>query len=153
MAELPTHALSLKGPWWFFMLCFPKEFRKRIENRPPGFSHKSFRGECWVHATKATRQEYINALVFARRQGVPMHELEAVPPFERMPVGGIVGRFTIVDMLPATPCAGLPGSWRMPDSIGFVVANATPVRFVECKGTLGFWRVPDAVLDQLRRAA
>lgn len=146
----PTRALSLTGPWWWFMLCLPPPFRKNIENRRPGFSHKSFRGPCWVHATRATRRQYDDAVSFALMQGVTAAALAELPSFDAMPVGGIVGRFTVVDMLPVA--GPLPDRWRMAGQVGFVVQDAEPVPFVPCKGALGFWRVPTPVLERLRVA-
>lgn len=150
MVALPTHALSLLQPWAYFMLSLPPEHLKRIENRKPGFSHKSFRGECWVHASKMTRSGFYQACSFALDQGVPR---ELLPTFTACRVGGIIGRWRIVDMLPPPDPEQLPDRWRMDGQIGFVVEDARPVPFVACKGALGFWRVPADVLEQLGKAA
>lgn len=151
---IPTRALSLTGPWWWFMLHLPPVWRKRVENRVPGLSHRSFRGACWVHAAKGmTRVAYGRAMLFARDEaGVPDEVLAHVPSFEELPRGGIVGRFDVTDCV--DPYRGVLAyelqRWHMRGSWAFVVEDAKPVDFVPCKGALGFWRVP---LDVLRKVA
>lgn len=142
-------ALSLRPPWWWLMIHLPPEHRKDIENRPPGFSHKSFRGEFLIHSSDMSRAEYDGARETARLLGVPTSLLETMPSFEDMPRRGIVGRARIVDLIP-------PGDsgrrWHFPESFGFVVTDARPLPFVACKGALGFWRVPADVLGALELA-
>jgi hypothetical protein len=155
---LPERALSLTGPWWWFMLHLPPEYRKTIENRSPGFSHKSFRGPCWVHATRELDRDYFDYVCsVAVLIGVPR---ELMPSFDGFPRGGIVGRCNVVRILPPpaedrvlTPASPMQDRWRMDGQWGFVVEDARPVPFVACRGYQGFWRVPSNVLEQIRRAA
>lgn len=147
-AKKEWRALSLTGPWWWFMLHLPPEYRKEIENRSPGFSHKSFRGDFLFHAAKGmTVQEYNSAMKLANSLGVPPSVLDTVPLFSDMPRGGIVGRGRVVDLVP-------PGEsgrrWHFADSFGFVVEDATPLPFVPCVGALGFWKVKPETLAELR---
>jgi len=147
MVELPERALSLTWPWSHFMLELPESIRKKIENRKPGFSHKSFRGECWVHATKPpSRKFFYDACSFAMDHGVPR---DLLPSFDTPLLGCIVGRWSVVDMLMAPTPAELPDRWRMVGQLGFVIENARPVAPVACRGALGFWRVPPDVLAKL----
>ena len=146
----PERALSLSWPWPHFMLALPEQYRKRIENRKPGFSHKSFRGECWVHVTPCkSRAAFADAVSFARLHGVPDEHLAGIER-EHPWVGHIVGAWEIVGMLPRPNLCELPDRWRMLDQVGFVVANERTVSPVRCKGALGFWRVPNDVLAKLR---
>lgn len=150
VADLPERALSLTWPWTHFMLALPPEHLKRIENRKPGFSHKSFRGECWVHVTPPkSRFQFDDALSFAARHGVPR---ELMPRYDAFPGRGIVGRWNVVGLLPRPMLCELPDRWRMIDQVGFVVEGATSVPFVPCNGALGFWRVKPETLALLDRA-
>jgi hypothetical protein len=152
---IPTRAISLTGPWWWFMLHLPPEWLKRVENRSPGFSHRAFRGACWVHAAKGlSRSDFGRAMLFARDDvGVPDAVLALIPSFEELPRGGIVGRFDVTDYVHANTAGAIAFElqrWRMRGQSVFVVEDAKPVDFVACKGALGFWRVP---LDILRKVA
>jgi hypothetical protein len=145
---LPERALSLTWPWPYFMLELPEPYRKKIENRKPGFSHKSFRGESWVHQTPCRSQRmFYSALEFAIGQGVPRELLPSMSQFRGV---GIVGRWKIVDLL--DPPVSLPDRWRMYGQFGFVVEDARPVPFAPCGGALGFWRVKPETLQLLARS-
>ncbi len=147
MTALPDRALSLSWPWPHFMLALPESIRKPIENRKPGFSHKSFRGESWVHVTPPKSQAAFSASChFALARGVPP---ELLAKFADFPGLGIMGRWTITGVLPVPAPSELPDGWRMVGQFAFTVADARLVPFVACKGALGFWRVPPAVLEQL----
>jgi hypothetical protein len=151
VSALPDRALMLTSPWWWFMLHLPAEIRKDLENRPTGFSHKSFRGPVWVHAGAASsmsRPYYDEAVHFATQRRVP---LELIPSFKwfQQSSGAIVGRFTITDMLRAPDLCRLPDGWRMAGCIAFVTTEPVVCTPVPCKGALGFWRVPPAALEQL----
>lgn len=157
-SELPKMALSLRQPWAFFMLDLPPEHRKCIENREWG---TTARGDIWVHASKGlTKIEFYEACEFALEAGVPR---DLLPSFDGLKRGGIVGRWTITDlMLPRglrrqgrdlVPHARKGDRWHMPEQFGIIVENARAVPFVECKGALGFWRVPPDVLARLAENA
>lgn len=45
-AYLPARALTLWQPWAWLVANGHKD----LENRPIGFSHKSIRGQFWIHA-------------------------------------------------------------------------------------------------------
>ncbi|HWA29059.1 MAG TPA: hypothetical protein VG734_25640 [Lacunisphaera sp.] len=140
------------------MLCLPPEHIKLIENRDWG---STVRGPVWVHASKGmTKRDYEDACDFAVGVGVP-HSL--LPPMASLPRGGIVGHFTITDLiLPGGKHIGKRGArredlqphpragdrWYM-GGFGYVTEGNRPVPFVPCKGALGFWRVPDEVVRTL----
>jgi hypothetical protein len=150
----PRMALSLRQPWAHFMLCLPPKHLKRIENREWNTSQ---RGDIWVHASKAmTKLEFYEACEFALEAGVPR---DLLPSFDGLPRGGIVGRWTITDVmrprglklvgreLVEHPRKGDP--WHMAECFGMIIENAHAVPFVPCNGALGFWVVPPHVLAQL----
>lgn len=149
--SLPTRALSLTWPWPHFMFSLPEELLKRIENRKPGFSHKSFRGDCWVHLTPCkTNAEFDWACGFARDHGVPE---ELMPTRRSEYEGHIIGRWSIVDLLAPPTASELPDRWRMYGQIGFVTENARLVKPARCRGALGFWNVSADVLAELAKVA
>jgi hypothetical protein len=151
MLPLPTRALSLTWPWPHFMFSLPEPLRKKIENRKPGFSHKSFRGDCWVQLTPCkTERDFDYACQFALWHGVPA---ELMPARRSGFEGHIIGRWSVVDLLPPPGPIELPDRWRMDGQFGFVVENARMVPPVKCKGALGFWSVPADVPAQLTAAA
>jgi hypothetical protein len=146
MVELPTQALSLRQPWAYFILHLPPEHRKCVENRKWGPS--SFRGPFWIHASKGmTKREFYEALEFAESAFVPG---SLMPSFDKLERGGIVGHASLTGYFP-------PGEqrdrWHMREQYGYLVADATPVKFVPCAGKLGFFPVEAALLEQLRRSA
>lgn len=164
---IPTRAISLTQPWCYFMLSLPPEHLKRIENRS---WNSAVRGPVWVHASKKmTRTDFRSACDFALRAGVPVSLLPSSSDSRLIPRGGIVGRFTITDViLPgglglrsrAVEIAGgmaplhprRSDRWYM-GQYGYVVENAMPVPFCACSGALGFWRVPHPVLRKLLEAS
>jgi hypothetical protein len=154
VTDLPQMALSLRQPWCVFMLDLPPEFRKTLENRD---WNTSFRGDVWVHSSKGvTKLEFYEACEFALNAGVPR---DLLPSFDGLKRGGIVGRWTIVDVMRPNGLkldgrklvdhARKGDRWHMPDQFGIIVENARAVPFVECRGALGFWRVPADVLANL----
>jgi hypothetical protein len=129
------------------MLELPEPYRKKIENRRLGFSHRSFRGRSWVHVTRPkSKGAFEEACAIARLHGVPR---ELLPSYLGFQQPGIVGHWNIVDLLPPPYLCHLPDRWRMVQQVGFVVEEAEPVPIVKCGGRLGFWRVPPEVLVQL----
>lgn len=147
---MTSPAISLTQPWAYFMTQLPPEHLKRIENR--GWNTK-VRGSVWVHASKKmTADDYHRACAFARSAGVP---ISLLPPVAALQRGGIVGLFSIVDVIRPggvydTGTAHPLGRdrWYMGE-YGFVVKDAEPVPFTPCAGALGFWRVPPGVLQAL----
>lgn len=148
-----VRALSLTQPWgWFVVQPFP--WGKSIENRKPGFSHKSFRGPFYVHAAdKCTPKDYDAACRWIETN-LGRDVAERVPLFTDLERGGIIGSARSVGIvkphsLPLLRTPGVDYRWHMPDQYGFELVDRKPLSFVECKGTLGFWRVSEDVQRSL----
>jgi len=143
-----THyrALSLTPPWPYAMVFWDKD----IENRPPGFSHKSFRGAFLIHQSGVkSRRAYDAAVKLATKLAAP--ELVAafpMPPYDEVRADGtgIVGMASITGMVQ-------PGEsgrrWHFDDSVGFILEGAKPLPLIPCKGALGFWEVPWKIAAQV----
>lgn len=129
-------ALSVRAPWWWFILHGGKD----IENRDWA---TRFRGPVLVHASKW----WNGSDVLGDLDGIRSDILEpgvGIPPrlSDLMPFGGcIVGRVEIVDCVRAHNSRWFFGDY------GFVLRN--PVAFenpIPFKGALGFFDVPDGIL-------
>lgn len=106
---------------------------KDIENR--GWSTK-VRGRILVHAGKT----YSLARYQDDRESLHDTCRIDLSRYEEIPRGGIVGTVDIVDCV-----AEHPSRWKSDGSWGFVLANATPLRFRPLRGAMGFFGVPDSV--------
>jgi hypothetical protein len=141
MTTLPKLALTLIQPWGWLVA----NGLKNIENRPAGFSYKSFRGEFWIHAgLKDDPAHFLAAVELAERFGIKIPSLVGSEHF-----GCIIGRATIYDIIPP----GHSGErWHFSAQWGFRIRDARSVKPVPCRGYQGFWTVPDGVLAQLARS-
>ena len=145
--ELPTRALTLYQPYAWLVA----HGHKPIENRPPGFVHKRFRGWFWIHAgAKPKLDQWLLAKAMCDQYGFT--GLPAFSDVHALPLGAIIGRARIVGIVAPHPKEPVP--WHLPDQYGFIVVDATPLkRPVECRGYQAFWHVPTAVLAALKEAA
>lgn len=127
-------ALSILQPYAWLIVHGHKD----IENRSWSTAR---RGEFLVHAGKSySRDTHADA---ARHLRTHLH-IE-LPPFEQMPLGGIVGQASIVDCVREHD-----SGWKSDDSWGFVLRDGKPLPFTPWRGQLGWFEVPD---DQLRAEA
>ena len=142
-AERPTRALTLWQPWAW--LC--AHGHKTIENRPPGFSHKNFRGWFWIHAgRKARLTEWMLCQEMCRQNGFTA--LPAFSDVQAYPLGAIVGKARVTGII--GPTATLSESWHLNGQYGLVLESAVALeRPVECRGFQSFWHVPTEVLAEL----
>lgn len=131
-AVIPKFALSIRQPWAWAIINAGKD----IENRD---WPTRFRGPVAIHAAKGmTKAEFEGFIDLARvylREG---HWKEGawVPFPEDLQKGGIVGVAEIVDCVEASESPWFFGRY------GFVLRNASAVKFIPVKGALGFfdWR-------------
>lgn len=132
-------ALSVRAPWWWFILHGGKD----IENRD---WRTNFRGRVLIHAGKWWNSEEVKddaetAVMLAPLRATPGPEIT----FERMrKFGGcIVGSVEIADCVEDSVSPWFFGRF------GFVLRNVIalpePIPF---KGALGFFDVPDHLLRQ-----
>jgi len=142
-------ALSLTQPWAWLVVSRPGDHWKNIENRKKGFSHKSFRGDFFVHAAKkCTRQDYADCIDWcSARFGFDFHK--EVPGRLSLEKGCIIGIANIYDVVPPTSTPDDPPSWHMEDQYGFLLRDRAEVPFVGCLGMLGFWRVRPGIKESL----
>ena len=113
---------------------------KDIENR---MWSTGFRGRILIHAGKAyTRARHaVDVEDFAETHGI------ALPAFDDMPLGGIVGSATIVDCVREHP-----SRWKVLDSWGFVLKDPRVRPFVPLRGQLGIFNVPADAIGGATRA-
>jgi hypothetical protein len=139
-------ALSLQNPWpWLITHGY-----KRIENRS---WNTTFRGEFLIHASKTWDVDCVmtGGGLFAPRYNFIefIAKTDAYIPFvqecslEELPLGGIVGIATLVDVVTESSDPWFFGEY------GFCLENARPLPFTPCKGALNFWNVPPDVLQSL----
>ena len=141
-------ALTLRQPW-AWMVVFGG---KRIENR---VWNTHLRGEFLIHAGLGmTLQEYNNAMDFAfgvfmdeRTFYLPDSETPfgqcqtPFPAFNDLQRGGIIGKATLVDVLPRLPMGnrGWNHDWRMEGQYGYVLKDVQALPFQKCSGARKFW--------------
>lgn len=153
---LPTRALTLSQPWAWLVA----NGHKNVENRPRGFSHKSFRGDFWIHAGAVDDVEQFLA---ASELCLNLTGRDPIPDARKLAYGAIIGRATITGIIPPRTSTNLevwdanferrPVPWHFPDQYGFKVENAVALaKPVPCRGFQGFWTVPPTVLERLREA-
>lgn len=121
-------ALTIRQPWAYFIVHGGKD----VENRS---WHTKFRGRFLVHAAKGmTRPEYNQATWLAGPLGV------AIPPFEDLQRGGIIGSVELVDSLDSSV-----SPWYMGQK-AFVLRDAKPLPFTPYKGQLNFFEIDTKAL-------
>lgn len=129
----PQFALSLRNPWWWFIL----HGGKNIENRD---WRTHYRGLIWIHASQWYRagfaqSDFLYAKQIARRSG---HQIPAALSAQelRQYSGAIVGCVTIVDCVERSRSRWFNGPY------GFVLVNPKPLRVpILCKGARGLFDV------------
>lgn len=127
-------ALSIRQPWAHMIIHGGKD----IENRT---WKTKLRGRFLVHASKGmTKQEYQFVVEYCARR-----ELPSPPPYDQLKRGGVIGTVELVDCIYSSD-----SPWYMGD-VGFVLANPSPLQFIECPGRLGFYSVTDDVLLQAKQ--
>lgn len=121
-------ALSIRQPWAWLILNAGKD----IENRR---WPTSVRGRVLIHAGKGmTRIDYEDAH-YSFRATIGCAG-EAMPSFEAIERGGIVGSVEIVDCVTESESPWFCGRY------GFVLRDPRPIPFRPWRGQLGFFEVP-----------
>jgi hypothetical protein len=147
---LPTHALTLYQPYAWLVAFGHKD----IENRPRAFSHKSFRGDFWIHAGRLRDPAVWDE---ARKHCDRILGKGFILPMpDELVYGAIIGRATITG-------AHLPrqrslwstevAPWHFPDQYGLIVKDAVALEVpMPARGYQGFWPVPSDGLGELLRS-
>lgn len=135
-------ALSIRQPWVFAILHAGKDVENR-NWREDGVHSRQARAlagrDILLHASAGmTRAEYHEAAdcIAAIAPAI------AIPPFERMVRGGIVGTARIAGFLSASASPWFFGPYAI------ALSDARPTRFVPMKGALGFFDVPDSIVRE-----
>jgi len=124
-------ALSIRQPWAWLIVNGHKD----IENRSWKTNH---RGPILVHASKGmSRAEYDSAKQTVALASAMNGESIALPPYEQLERGGIVGQVEITGCVNKSPSPWFFGEF------GFVLENAKALPFREVKGRLGFFNVEE----------
>lgn len=150
-------ALSIRQPWTWAILYAGKDIENRDwSDRSPSLrdalrlveeSIQADGGDILIHAGKGmTRDEYEDCLetMHAISRTHPFPPGLALPGFDALPRGGIVGRAQLFDVVTRHSSPWFFGR------VGLVLRNAKPLPFTPLKGALGFFDVPE---DFLARAA
>lgn len=136
-----TQAISLRSPWWWFILYGGKD----VENRD---WPTRFRGTVYLHSSSWWKgSEIFDDVEFGCSITGRTWELTREQEELKRGRGCIVGTVEIVDCVTTSASPWFFGKY------GFVLRN--PVAFsrpVPCKGALRFFQVPDDVLAQLETA-
>jgi hypothetical protein len=154
-------ALSLRQPWAWAIL----HAGKRVENR---VWNTHYRGAFLIHASAGcTRAEYRSAAEWMASRGlarldgfelgameeialrvidVDLATLPLIPPLDELPRGCIVGRASIVDVLPPAIATGKPRRpWHMAEQYGFVLEDVRELEQRPLSGNRRWFNVPDAL--------
>lgn len=114
-------ALSIRQPWAWLIIHAGKD----IENRS---RRTHLRGRIYVHASNGmTRDEYAIGEVMAEEQGL------ALPAFQDLQRGGIIGTVEIVDCVEDHPSPWFFGPF------GYVLRDPEPLALQPCRGHLNFF--------------
>jgi len=129
--------ISVRQPWaWAIVNRF-----KPVENRGRTFPQTHV-GPFLVHTSKqCTRQEYEAAVETMRKIDASIK----VPPLEKLPLQGIVGRARCDRYV--TEC---DSPW-FEGPVGLMLSQQKPLPFVKCGGALGWFRCPQDVFEELKR--
>jgi hypothetical protein len=119
--------LSIRQPWaWLVVNGW-----KNIENRT---WRTRYRGDLLIHAAVAvTRADYEACRIFV--DGI--HADLAMPAYEDLPRGGIVGEVTVLDCV-----RGHTSPW-FTGPVGWVLADALECRLIPWHGRQGLFDVQD----------
>lgn len=131
-------ALSIRAPWWWFILHGGKD----IENRK---WRAGYTGPLLIHASKwwndaEVREHFGIAERIAASQGV---KLPAVTARQMREAGGcLVGRVRVTGCSAASSSPWFFGTW------GFALADPAPlIRPVPCRGSQGLFDVSDVMRE------
>ena len=119
-------ALSIRQPWAWLIVNGHKD----IENRDWS---TSYRGQFLVHAGKAMSRSYYENVAdyLIQRFAASL----ALPPFDSLDRGGVIGLTTIVDCVQTSESLWFMGAH------GFVLRDSRPLPFHPCNGQLGFFDI------------
>ena len=127
--------LSIRQPYAWLIT----HGHKPVENREWS---TDYRGRFLIHAgSRMVQRDYWATADYLREElGIE------VPHFLELPMGGIVGAATLVDVVSHHPSPFFTGPH------GWVLKDARPLPFVEFKGQLNWFDVPRSLIPLLERS-
>lgn len=121
-------ALSVRGPWWWFIFCGHPWF-KDVENREWPMPRELYGKNVLIHAAKTmTKRDFEDACKFALKAGATM-----LPKFDELHRGGLVGIVRLVRCVRSDDSPWFTGKF------GFVLEKPYPLPFRPCIGQTGFF--------------
>jgi hypothetical protein len=140
-------ALSVRGPWWWFILHKGKPVENRgWEGRYLAVQMAILRrsgGQCLLHASSGcTKTEYEEACEDAESIGVT-----EFPAFATMLRGGLVGRMELGDFVTQSASPWWAGGGAIE------IKSAEPIEFIPYVGTTGFFTVSDRLIVPIPKLA
>lgn len=151
-------ALSLRQPWAYAVL----NLGKRVENRDWQQTNRArkFRGTFLIHVSKSrTRMDREDYEELTWRGGhipgfISRQKLLAMPNFEDLERGGIVGITDVVGSIENANCMEHVSTQHDWYNGGFALklANVKPLPLTPCNGMLGFFSIETLNLPGLEQA-
>jgi hypothetical protein len=148
----PVRILSGVQPWWWIVVYLGKT----VENRRLPMLGMDYRGDVLLHASKSKgrvtdKKHWMAAHHFiAERFGAAV--AARIPPVGHLPMGGIVGRATVVGVV-RPGCVeyppGLESRWHMREQFGYLLKDPQPTPFVAWTGQQAAVEAPDNLLALL----
>lgn len=146
-------ALSLKQPWAYAVVHLGKGYENR--DWKPSNPNRKFRGICLIHAsrsdTRADRDDYEHMMWLGghHRGLVDRAKLLAVPKYDDLPRGGIVGIANVIDSVTDNSIDLRPKNpqrhWYF-GPFALILNHMKPLPFTPCLGALGFFNLDTATL-------
>ncbi len=138
-------AITVRQPYAWAIIHGGKD----VENRTRVIVG-DYRGPLLIHAAKALADESDDRLVEAAAERLSRaRDAHAGTLGWR---GAIVGIVDLIDVHPATRCAGIHGEhcspWAQADVKHLVLANPRPLAPIPFRGRLGMWMFPDELLPE-----
>jgi len=127
------NALSVKQPWAHAIIFLGKPVENRDWRYPP-----AYRGPLIIHASKTFDKD--GYLWICRNADLLGLSADDIPIQLAYPCGGIVGQVDLVDCVTSHRSPWFSGP------LGFVLANAKPMKFIPYSGKLGIFNIPDEIL-------
>lgn len=128
-------ALSIRQPWaWAIVNGY-----KPVENRNTNFVG-AWRGPLLIHTGKVPENRFESWYAVRHLLEESGEDPDALPDLDALPLGGIVGRAELVDVVTFHASPWFSGPF------GLVLRNARPEKLRSCTGSLDLFEVDERAL-------